>query len=79
MVAPLCTADRSRVVLAGTVRSLTVIDEQELTMVLIVAASYVLIVQAGSAAEGNLWKRKLTVGDYEFFGSWVTYEAPALL
>ena len=58
---------------------MTVIDEHELTMVLIVAASYVLIVQAGSAAEGNLWKRKLTVGDHEFFGSWVTYEAPALL
>lgn len=59
MVVPALTAERSSVELAGTVRSLTTIDEQLLTTVLIAAALYVLMVHAGSTEVGNL-----TVSDH---------------
>ena len=77
MVAPLCTADRSRVVLAGTVRSLTKIEEQEPTMDLMVAASYVLIVQAGSVTVGNL-REHLSLVEGNDYWTRTTYEAPDL-
>lgn len=58
IVVPALTADRSKVVLAGTVRSLTTMEEQLPTMVFMAAALKVLIVQAGSTEVGNLNKPK---------------------
>lgn len=54
MVVPALTAERSRVELAGTVRSLTTMDEQLLTTALMAAVLYVLMVHAGSTELGNL-------------------------